>query len=190
MNKHLVPILAALAIGAGLYFVVNLEPVWWLAWFVPGLLLALALRSGPWAARGYVALAAAIGLSSWAPFLLSVMPLPIALLVLTLQTLLWVFVIGTARRIMLAFPQAWSVLALPVVGVAVDTLLAHLTPDGNWGSLAYTQADVLPIAQLASLCGRSMAKKWIFRSTPPISASASPDRISPLGISVAPGISR
>jgi apolipoprotein N-acyltransferase len=44
-------------------------------------------------------------------------------------------------------------LALPVIGVAADTLLAHLTPDGNWGSLAYTQADVLPIAQLASVFG-------------------------------------
>ena len=44
-------------------------------------------------------------------------------------------------------------LALPVIAVAADTLLAHFTPDGNWGSLAYTQADMLPVAQIASVFG-------------------------------------
>ena len=43
---------AAIVIGIGLRFVVNLEPVWWLAWFVPGLLLALALRTEGWTSRG------------------------------------------------------------------------------------------------------------------------------------------
>ncbi len=63
------------------------------------------------------------------------------------------FTFGLARRIMLAFDSPWTVLALPVIGVAADTLLAHLTPDGNWGSLAYTQADALPVVQLASVFG-------------------------------------
>jgi apolipoprotein N-acyltransferase len=53
------------------------------------------------------------------------------------------------------FDAGWTVLAYPVIAVAADTLLAHFTPDGNWGSLAYTQADVLPIAQLASVFGVS-----------------------------------
>ena len=65
---------------------------------------------------------------------------------------MWVLILGAARRIVKAYEAGWTVLALPVVGVAVDTLLAHLTPDGNFGSLAYTQAEVLPIAQLASHC--------------------------------------
>jgi apolipoprotein N-acyltransferase len=57
------------------------------------------------------------------------------------------------RRVVKAFDSGWTVLAYPVIWVAVDTLLAHFTPDGNWGSLAYTQSDVLPIAQLASVFG-------------------------------------
>ena len=36
---------AALAIGVGLCFVVNLEPIWMLAWFLPGLLFAVALQT-------------------------------------------------------------------------------------------------------------------------------------------------
>ena len=71
-----------------------------------------------------------------------------------LQTLLWMFVDrASTRRVVKAFDSGWTVLALPVIWVAADTLLAHLTPDGNWGSLAYTQADVLPVAQLAAVFG-------------------------------------
>lgn len=144
---------AAIVIGVGLRYVVNLEPVWWLAWFVPGLLLALALRTEGWTARGLIALAALIGVTANTPYFVRVMPLIPVLIVTTLQVLLWVFVYSGARRIVKAFDSAWTVLALPVLWVAVDTLLAHFTPDGNWGSLAYTQADVLPVVQLASVFG-------------------------------------
>ena len=93
MNKKLlVNIAAAVAIGIGLRFVVNLEPVWWLAWIVPGLLLALALRTEDWTARGLVALAALIGVTANAPFFLKVMPLVPVIIVTLLQTLLWMFV--------------------------------------------------------------------------------------------------
>ena len=149
----LIYLAAAAAIGIALRFVVNLEPVWWLAWFVPGLLLALALRTEGWTSRGLVALAALIGVTANVPYFLKVMPLAPMIIVMTLQTLLWVFVVGMTRRVVKAFDSAWTVLAYPVIWVAVDTLLAHFTPDGNWGSLAYTQADVLPIAQLASVFG-------------------------------------
>ena len=154
MSKHLlIPVAAAVVIGIALRFVVNLEPVWWLAWFAPGLLLALALRTEGWTSRGLVALAALIGVTANVPYFLKVMPLLPMILVMTLQTLLWLFVVGMTRRVVRAFDSAWTVLAYPVIWVAVDTLLAHFTPDGNWGSLAYTQADVLPIAQLASVFG-------------------------------------
>jgi apolipoprotein N-acyltransferase len=154
MSRHdLFHISAALAIGGALWFVVNLDPIWILAWFVPGLLFALALKTEGWTSRGLVAIAALIGAASQFRYLLSVMPLPPALLILLLQTLMWMFIYGSARRIVRVWQSAWTVLALPVVAVAVDTLLAHLTPDGNWGSLAYTQAEVLPIAQLASVFG-------------------------------------
>jgi len=144
---------AALLIGLALRFVLNLHPVWWLAWFVPGLLFALALRVSTWRAHGLVAIAGLTSVTVNFPFFVKVMPLPPAILVMALQTLLWVLVIGAARRIVRAFESAWTILALPVAAVAVDTLLAHFTPDGNWGSLAYTQAEILPVAQLASLAG-------------------------------------
>jgi apolipoprotein N-acyltransferase len=154
MKKSLlVNLAAAIVIGIGLRFVVNLEPIWWLAWCAPGLLLALALRTEGWTSRGLVFLAALIGVTSNAPYFLKVMPLVPVIIVTLLQTLLWVFVVGATCRAVKAFNSGWTVLAFPVIWVAVDTLLAHFTPDGNWGSLAYTQTEVLPIAQLASVFG-------------------------------------
>lgn len=153
MRPRLLQFALAIAIGIGLRFVVNLDPVWWLAWVLPGLLLALALHTGNWISRGLVAVAALIGVSVNATFLLKVMPLPPVILITVLQALLWMFTIGSASRVIKTFDSAWSVLALPVIGVAADTLLAHFTPDGNWGSLAYTQADVLPVVQTASVFG-------------------------------------
>jgi apolipoprotein N-acyltransferase len=154
MTRNLVILIAAaVLIGLGLRFVVNLEPVWWLVWFVPGLLLALALRADSWTSRALVATAALIGVTVNVPFFLTVMPPVPVVITMLLQTMLWMLVVGVARRTIKAFNSAWTVLAFPVIWVAADTLLAHLTPDSNWGSLAYTQADVLPIAQLASVFG-------------------------------------
>jgi apolipoprotein N-acyltransferase len=154
MNRQTVfRIGAALLLGVALRFVVGLDPVWWLAWFVPGLLFALALGAGDWSSRGYVALAAAIGVTVNLPFFLKLMPVVPAIIVMTLQTLLWSLVLGSARRVVLAFRSPWTVLALPAIGVAADTLLAAFTPDGNWGSLAYTQSEVLPAAQVTSVFG-------------------------------------
>jgi apolipoprotein N-acyltransferase len=143
----------AAAIGAGFWFVMNLEPVWWLAWLLPGLLFALVLRTDGWTSRGVVAIAAFIGAASNFGYFTTVMPPAPAVLILLLQTLMWVFIFGAARRIVRSFEAGWTVLALPVLAVAVDTLLAHFTPDGNFGSLAYTQADALAVAQIASVFG-------------------------------------
>jgi apolipoprotein N-acyltransferase len=153
MSKSLIGVGAAVLIGIALRFVLNLDPVWWLAWFVPGLLLALSLRFEGWSARGLVLLAAAIGVTANFTYFRSVMPLAAVVAVMGLQSLLWLLTIGLARRIVLRFRAGWTVLALPVIAVAVDTALANFTPDGNWGSVGYTQAEMLPIAQIASVFG-------------------------------------
>jgi apolipoprotein N-acyltransferase len=152
-RHELIDILSAFAVGGGLWFVVNLEPLWWLAWIVPGVLFWLALGTEGWSSRGLIVLAALIGAASNFVYFLKVMPVAAAILVLLLQSLLWLLVFGTSARIVKRFKSAWTVLALPVIAVAADTLLAHFTPDGNWGSLAYTQAEMLPIAQVAAVAG-------------------------------------
>jgi apolipoprotein N-acyltransferase len=146
-------IYAAVLIGILLRFVVNLTPVAWLVWFAPMPLLVLAYRSTARQTSLLTAVAALIGLSANFHYYHLVMPLRAVFLVLCLQTLAWVFIIGATRRAVVRYQAWWTVFAYPVLWVAMDTLEAHLLPDTNWGSLAYSQADVLSVLQFSSLFG-------------------------------------
>jgi apolipoprotein N-acyltransferase len=147
------PVWAAVAIGLVLGFVVRLEPVWWLAWIAPAPLLILAFtRSGP-AARWLTALAALIAVCANFHYYTRLMPVAAAVAVLLGQVLLWTCVVGATRRIVLRYRSWWTVFAYPVLWVTADMLMATFLPDGNWASLAYSQAEVLPVLQLTSLFG-------------------------------------
>lgn len=148
---------AGLAILGGLLmrWSVGLHPVWWLAWVAPAPLLAASLRSARHAALGWALLAGLIASSGKLHYLTLFMPLAPALCIVLLLALLWVVVVSQARRIMMATPSPWAVLAYPLMWCAVDTLLAHLHPDGNFDSLAYSQAGFPPALQITSLLGVS-----------------------------------
>ena len=146
-------IFAAVLIGLVLRAVVSLHPVAWLAWFAPIPLLWLALRCSPGQAAKVTFLAALIGQSANFHYFRTVMPLHSALLAMVGISLTWVLVVCGARRIVLRYQSWWTIFAYPVLCVAVDTLAAHLLPDGNWGSLAYSQVKVLSLLQVTSLFG-------------------------------------
>jgi apolipoprotein N-acyltransferase len=141
------------ASGFLLRFVVDLHPIWWLVWVAPALLLLNAIRFSAREARWMTILAAAIGTSVNFHYLSLVMPLPVVIAVIAVQTLLWGFLIMAARRLVVRYQAWWTVFVYPVLCVALDTLAAALLPDGNFGSLAYSQGDVLPILQVTSLLG-------------------------------------
>lgn len=131
----------------------GLHPIWWLAWVAPAPLLVAVLRSGARAAQGWALLAGLIAASSNLHYFSTVMPLPAALLTMVLLALLWVLVVGQARRVMAAVASPWAVLAYPLFWCAADTLLAWLHPDGNWASPAYSQAGFAPALQIVALAG-------------------------------------
>ncbi|WP_139920498.1 nitrilase-related carbon-nitrogen hydrolase [Hymenobacter sp. DG01] len=139
--------------GLLLRLAVGLEPVWWAAWLAPALLLGLAFRTPDGEVRWLVALAALVGVSANFPYYQLVMPGPAAVAVVLAQTLLWTFIVITTRRLVVRYQAGWTVFVYPVLWVMLDTLMAALLPDGNWGSLAYSQADQLPLLQLTSLFG-------------------------------------
>ena len=140
----LLQIALALAAGVLLRFVVDLHPVWWLVWLAPAPLLLIAIQFRPRDARWMVALAAVIGTSCNFHYYRMVMPLPFVILAIVAQALLWNFLIFASRRVIVRYRAWWTVFAYPVFCVAVDTLMAALLPDGNWGSLAYSQAIACP----------------------------------------------
>lgn len=125
----------------------------WLAWWAPLPVLWLALRSSRRDAAWMTFLAAMLGLSANVAYFRLLMPLPAVLAVILVKALLWLLVVLATRRLVLRYRSGWTVLAYPVLWVAIDTLMAALLPDGNWGSLAYSQADNVAILQLAALAG-------------------------------------
>ena len=145
----------ALAVGGGMAMrlAFGLEPVWWLAWIAPAPVLIATLRASTATARMLALLAGLIASSGPFAYFSLLMPLPAAVVVTVLLALAWVLVILPARRVMLGTASAWAVLAYPLLWCAVDTLLATLHPDGNWSSLAYSQADFAPAVQVVSLAG-------------------------------------
>ena len=146
---------AAVLAGILLRFVVGLNPIWCLVWFAPVPLLLLAFRFSEREARWIVTLAACIGTSSNFQYFRLVMPLLSIIVVIAAQTLLWGFLILATRRLVERYQAWWTVFVYPALCVATDTLMAALLPDGNWGSLAYSQAKFLPILPITSLLGTS-----------------------------------
>jgi apolipoprotein N-acyltransferase len=69
----------------------------------------------------------------------------------------YAFAWSSTMRLTATVAERWSAipaaLVLPAAWAAIDTLLIHLSPHGSMGSLAYSQADMLPALQLASLGG-------------------------------------
>jgi apolipoprotein N-acyltransferase len=146
-------ILLSLASGFALQLVVSLHPDWWAVWLAPALLLIIALRFPLRDVRWMVPLAALIGASVHFHYFSLVMPLSAVFTSIALESLLWIALVFTTRGVVLRYRAWWTVFVYPVLWVAADTLLAALSPDGNWGSLAYSQGDRLPVIQIAALFG-------------------------------------
>lgn len=134
-------------------YVVGLEPIWWLAWLAPAALLALAYRYADAPARWLVACAALIAVSVNLPYYRTVMPGGAAFAVMLAQALVWQLAVMGARGVVLRYQRWWTVLAYPVLWTAIDTLMAALLPDGNWGNIGYSQHDFLYAIQIGALFG-------------------------------------
>lgn len=153
LRQRLLQLAAALAAGLPLYPVLGPQPLAWLAWCAPLPLLLLALRSRRRDAAWMTVVAALLGLSSNIAYFSLLMPAPAVALVLLVKAALWLLVVLATRALVLRYQAGWTVLVYPVLWVALDTMMAALLPDGNWGSLAYSQADHLPMLQAAALAG-------------------------------------
>jgi apolipoprotein N-acyltransferase len=155
LGTFLIQLFWSVACGVVMRWVVGLHPDWWAVWLAPALLLTIAVGNPPRTARWMVALAAVIGTSVNFHYFRLVMPLLAVILSIATQALLWMFIILASSRVILRYRAWWTVFVYPVLWVAADTLMAALLPDGNWGSLAYSQGDNLLVLQIASLFGMS-----------------------------------
>jgi apolipoprotein N-acyltransferase len=151
--KHFSSILLAVATGYFLALGYSLNPSWWAPWLAPTTgLLAIILAPKHWQfGLGFCA-----GLGATAAtfsYLIMVGGLPVAIIVTLLFGLGWGTSLRLAARAFDKGSTLSAMIALPTFWAAIDTITIYVSPHGTAGTLAYSQASVLPVIQLASLGG-------------------------------------
>lgn len=126
---------------------------WWLLWFAPIPVLLVSFHVSGKAAFIIAFVAYLIGRLSWLPYLLKVVPVPLAISFTVLLPFVFALVVLLTRKIVLAKQNGWSAFAFPVLWCLFEFMLFKFSPDGTAGSLAYSQANFLPVVQIASVTG-------------------------------------
>jgi apolipoprotein N-acyltransferase len=143
----------ALIGGALLAFSYSNNPFWWAAWLAPAPAVAAALYA-PARSRLFVGLAAGLvsGSSSFG-YHVTTGSITAAVFITLAYALAWGSTLRLAATAAERLPAMVAAVVLPASWGAIDTLLIHFSPHGSAGSLAYSQAGVLPVLQIASLGG-------------------------------------
>jgi apolipoprotein N-acyltransferase len=152
-DRRIARIAAALLSGVLLYFTLSLTPCWPLAWIAPVPLLLASFHSSRGETRFLCAIAALIGLTSNFGYYKMVSGWVGTVVLVLLQVLAWGFVINYTRVIVRRSNHWLTVFAYPLIWAGLDTLISAFSPHSTFGSLAYTQMNVLPVIQIASLTG-------------------------------------
>lgn len=146
-------IFAALISGALLAQAYSLNPFWPLAWLAPIPLLIAAIGASRLGAFAYGAIAGVMSMALMISYFMDIAGLVPVLIITLSKALVWgviAYVVRTAAR---ALPKWAAVFAFPALLAGIDTLTAATSPHGSAGALAYSQMDLIPLVQIASIGG-------------------------------------
>jgi len=145
---------AVLTSGLCWYFANDLSGnYWYLLWVAPVPVLLTSFRSS--ARRTFLVafIAYLLGRLSWLSYLLSVLPVSLAIFFTLLLPLIFALIILLTRKIVVRNQHNWSAFAFPALWCLFEFLFFKFSPDGTAGSMAYTQSNFLPVVQIASVTG-------------------------------------
>jgi apolipoprotein N-acyltransferase len=128
---------------------------WFLMWITPVPVLYLCFKSTGRQAFVISFLSYLIGRLSWFSYLVSVATLVPAIVFTLLLPLIFSLIVIATRRIVIKTSTWFSVFAFPVLFTFYEWLFIRVSTDGTAGSIAYSQADFLPLVQIASVTGIS-----------------------------------
>lgn len=146
---------AALLSGALFYLGTGLTPAAWAIWLAPLPVLLVAPRvperAAWWAGTG----AFALGELEFASYQIGTIELPVWFVVIALGAAAMLFgaLVRLARTLMISGRPTAAALALPIGWTTAEFVFSVVSPHGAFWSLAYTQADVGPVRQLAAVTG-------------------------------------
>jgi apolipoprotein N-acyltransferase len=147
-------ILIAVALSAAAYFLsTGLGEVWVAAWIAPIPILWLAFQSRRRTAALAAAAAFFLGSLNLFGYLARIAPIPIVVVALAIPALAFASAVLAARYVVHRAPPWAAVFAFPAAWTTYEFLLSQVSPHGTSLSLAYSQTDLLPLLQLASLTG-------------------------------------
>ena len=146
--------LLAVALSAWAYYVsIGLGEFWPAAWIAPIPVLLVAFRSS-WRKAALAAFAAYfLGSLNLVGYLSMALPLALVVVFLALPALVFAGVVLLARLAVRRLPAWAAVFAFAAGWTSYEFLFSLVSPHGTALSLAYSQTDVLPLLQIASVTG-------------------------------------
>ncbi|HVN81413.1 MAG TPA: nitrilase-related carbon-nitrogen hydrolase, partial [Terriglobia bacterium] len=193
--------LAVLLSGTMWYVSAGINHVWIAAWLAPFPILVVLLDLPAAHAAMAAFIASTIGALSFVVAYRGLPPLLLASVVL-LFAVPFTCVVSLWRAIALQARPDVAVVAYPGLVVSAEYLISLVSPHGTFGSLAYSQADVPIILQLASVTGlwgisflmslvpAALTIAWRHRQEHKIAGRVLMVGILPLGLAVAFGAVR
>lgn len=188
--KQTIFVVVAILLSAGAWFYgTGLHPHWVLAWLAPLPVLLLAPRVPRKAVFLAAFFAFAIGgLNYWSYFRHTIgVPLWLVLIAVLVPALVFALILLLYRRFLLRRQLLRAAFALPVLWTAFEYLVEFHSPNGTFDNLGYSQMDLLPLIQVASVTGIWAISFAVLLFAGTISALVAP-RGRKLRVAVAAGI--
>ena len=144
----------AVALSAAAYFLsIGLGEVWVAAWIAPIPVLWLAFQSSRRTAAIAGAASFFLGSLNLFGYLSRIIPIPIVLFLLAIPALAFAASVICVRHVTDHAPPWAAAFAFPAAWTSYEFLLSQVSPHGTAVSLAYSQVDMLPLLQIASITG-------------------------------------
>lgn len=176
--KQILLAIAATILSAACWFYgTGLHPIWILTWLapLPILLAAPRLPLGPAFLAAFIAFA--IGdLNCWTYFHSVAVPLWLALIAVSVPAIIFAAIVLLHRRFILRGELLRAAFTLPILWTAWEYLFEFRSVNSTWGNLGYTQMDLLPLIQVASITGIWAISFSVFLFAGAVSALAAPTR--------------
>jgi apolipoprotein N-acyltransferase len=174
-----IAVAVVIASGLAVFFGTGLHPVWGLTWIAPiPVLVAAAYLTRGWTfASAFVAWLMG-GLNMWNYFH-AVLEIPLIPVIVFLSgpALVFACIVLVYRRFLRV--SAWqAALIFPTLWVTYEFVSERLSPHSTFGNISYSQMNLLPILQIASVTGIWGISFCLFLFAATVAVVLSGDRVS------------
>lgn len=151
-HPRLIAFAGSLLSAIGFWLGTGLQPLWGFTWIAPLPLLLVAQKASWRTAALCSFIGYALGsLNTWS--YLNLLPLGIHLLLIALPALAFALCVLAYRHFLVRGSVWWGLLSFPSLWTVYTYVTYLLSPHGTFGALTYSQANCLPVLQLAAVGG-------------------------------------